>query len=168
MRKLLYGSVALLSERCPVCGDESFVRDGLTICCGAEVVKPPNRWKRMSTCRDQRKHFTPEYRAALVDSQNGLCFWCGIRFDKQEWRRGRQAKKTINVEHVEPFVFASNESNQNIVASCSICNSIKSSLIFQDIHEARTQIQLRRTTKGYTTTPPRISLRDLRDAVPEA
>ena len=168
MRKLLYGSVCLLSDRCPACGEESFIQDGATVCCGVQIAKPPDRWKRMSACRDHRRRFSPGYRAALVDAQNGVCFWCAIRFDKREWKHGREAKKSIEVEHIEPFIFAANETGQNIVASCSICNHIKSSLIFQDIHEARTQIQIRRTAKGYTTQSPRIHLRDLRDCVPQA
>ncbi len=103
----------------------------------------------------------------LVDSQLGRCFWCRIHFETEEYRHGRLVPKQIEIDHIEPFIYASNEEASNIVASCSICNGIKYSLIFRDIYEARNHIHFQRIAKGYTGVKPALELSELREAIPE-
>lgn len=165
MRKLLYGSISLLSEDCPNCGRESFVVEGRLVCCGRRTLGEPMTWKRMSATKKDRRFWSAAFREALIHEQNSRCFWCELRFDKDEWRDGRLWKKSIHIEHVEPFIYAQNEARENIVASCSICNLIKSCLMFKTIDECREYIQHQRILKDYTTSKPEIELSDLRDTV---
>ncbi len=53
-----------------------------------------------------------------------------------------------------------------IVASCSVCNQIKSWLMFKDIYECQAYIMRQWRYKGFTTERPTMLVSDLRQAVP--
>lgn len=158
MRKLLYGSVALHSEMCQFCKQEAFVVSGKFSCCGRRTAAKPNRWKRMSVASHVRYRYSRFFKEQLVTSQHGLCFWCLIPIFKTEYRGARQIEKCVHIEHIEPFIYSSCDVPGNLVASCSICNHIKSCLMFQTIYDARDYIQNKRLLKGYSTTRPRVEV----------
>ena len=163
MRKLLYGSVAPHSEMCPFCKEEAFVVDGKFTCCKRRTMAQPDRWKRMSAGRTTRYRYGRFFRDELIQTQNGLCFWCLIPFATREYRGAREIQKKIHIEHIEPFIYASCDVPGNLVASCSVCNQIKSCLMFPNIYDARDFIQNRRLLKGYTTKRPKLGLSSLRE-----
>jgi hypothetical protein len=162
----MYGNVALNSERCPRCKTHAFVIDEKFSCCGLPCDKKPKRWKRMSACKTDRIQFSLAQRTELVNRQNKICFWCKVEFDKDEYRHGKLVNKTIHIEHIEPFIYSFDNSPDNFVASCSICNSLKSCLMFQTIHECREYIKTQRALKGFTTKRPNLHLSPLRDCFP--
>lgn len=161
MRKLLYGKITLHSEFCEKCQSESFIINGKFRCCGSICEKEPTAWKRMSATARRRPHWTVGLKEKLIDEQSQNCFWCGISFFRQEFRNGFPAVKTIHIEHIEPFVFSADDSENNIVASCSICNQLKHDLMFKDIYECREYIQIHRTLKGYSLS----GMSPLREAI---
>lgn len=147
----MYGSVALLSEICPECHAESFVVEGHFNCCGLPYEKVPDRWKRMSSTSDLRRKFSAAFRQSLITSQNDVCYWCGIPFDREEFNDGKRIKKHVHIEHIEPFIYAANEDDENIVASCSICNWIKTDYVFKDTYACKAYVRTQRILKGYST-----------------
>jgi len=62
----------------------------------------------------------------------------------------------INFDHVVPFAYSQNNYRHNFVAACHICNSIKSSMMFNTLDEARAYIVATWVVKG------------IRDDLPEA
>ncbi len=167
MRKLLYGQVSLHSEECPRCGHESFVVGGKFVCCDQPLAEiEAKSWKRMSITRG-RRHVPPWKREEIIGSQNGRCFYCQELFTDKLYRRGKLWNKRINVDHWEPFSFSCDDGMPNLVAACSVCNGIKSDLIFKDRYECREYISQQRRSKGYTSERPIIGVSSLRDAVRE-
>jgi 5-methylcytosine-specific restriction endonuclease McrA len=122
----------------------------------------PTRWKRMSI-NARRKHWPKNVIDALVDIQRGICPYCSIAFHSPEYRRGRMVRKTINIDHEEPWSFGHQDSLENLVACCSICNNIKSDFIFKTLDEARTYIHFKRKQKGYSTVRPKLLVSELRE-----
>lgn len=167
MQKLIYGSVAIKSDICKTCGFQSFIVRQRFSCCGRFAYGKQTDIRRISQARSNRKRFSPEFIKTLVSKQSGLCFWCGIPFEELEFSRRKLAKKKVHLEHLEPFIFAANECRKNLVAACSICNLIKSDLMFDSIYECRKYIKIQRRKKGYSVGPNRSKLFDLRKAFPE-
>lgn len=112
----------------------------------------------------RRKRWPKNVIDALVDIQRGICPYCSIKFDTPEYRDGHRVPKKINIDHEEPWSFGCQDTLENLVACCSICNGIKSDFIFKTLDEARTFIHLKRKKKGYTTTAPKLLLSELRES----
>ena len=164
MRKLLYGGVSLFSELCPRCRYEAFVVNGKFVCCGRPVNDEATSWKRMSVA-GKRRCLSPVKRREIIAAQNGRCFYCLELFTDLLYRRGKLVHKSIHVDHWEPYAFSADNDMPNLVAACSVCNGIKSDLIFKDKHACRDYIKKQRRAKGFTSEVPLIALSALRDAV---
>jgi thioredoxin-related protein len=50
---------------------------------------------------------------------------------------------------VPPWIYATNNKETNIVASCHICNQLKKDMVFNNDDEARNYIQNKRTKAGF-------------------
>ncbi len=66
----------------------------------------------------------------ILESQNYQCFYCGSDLHNE----------CIEYDHIEPWVYDYNNKKDNLVASCKICNNIKSSKVFDDIEDIRNHI----------------------------
>jgi hypothetical protein len=64
---------------------------------------------------------------------------CGKQFDSYYFdkKRNKPAKLIVNYDHFNPFIYSRNNKSHNIIASCNICNSVKSDKCFNSIEEAR-------------------------------
>ena len=71
----------------------------------------------------------------MLSAQSRCCFYCNY-----------QLNDTIYWDHLIPFSIAGNHTP--FVATCSKCNSIKGSLVFEDLEEAITYVRYRRIEKG--------------------
>ncbi len=165
MRTFAYGDVYLLSEKCPECGTESFVFDGKLACCGRKSSgKPPSGWKRMSRCRTDRMRVSVLVQQQLLAEQRNRCAYCEIPFSKPVYRHSKLWRRTIHFDHFVPWSYSFSNRKQNIVASCSVCNSIKSWLMFKDIYECQAYIMRQWRDKGFTTQRPDMLVSDVRQA----
>jgi 5-methylcytosine-specific restriction endonuclease McrA len=90
----------------------------------------------------------------IVIYQRGLCIYCWQPLDGFIWRHGRSIDLELNWDHAVPFSYLGCSPVDNWVASCQICNQIKSDFIFEDMNSARNYIQMRRDKLGYTTIAP--------------
>lgn len=166
MRLLRYGSTGLLSEYCPHCGYEAFVIKGRRSCCGRVKEGDADHWKQMSVNPKRRRPPPLEIQRRILAEQGNLCFYCDIGFDTPVYRHGKQVGRAINWDHFVPYQYARHNESENYVASCSICNRIKSDLMFKDSDECRNYIALRWRTKCYTVEKPSHEVRTLRDTFP--
>jgi 5-methylcytosine-specific restriction endonuclease McrA len=163
MRILIYGSTPLLSETCPTCKRESFVNHinaglGKTICCEALVPIPEVtiEWTRMSVTTKKRKTLPYRLKKQILTSQGNRCLYCNINFNVPVYRNGKQVRRSISFDHFVPIAYAFNNNRPNVVAACSICNSMKSDLLFETLDDCIRFLTKNWLSRRYTITRPAI------------
>ena len=118
-------------------------------CCGRNKVLEPEKYKREAEATGRRrKPPMVEQKAALTD-QDYRCFYCDRKFGSVVWIGGKRKTLKIEFDHMVPFSFIKNNSPQNFVVSCQICNGFKNDKCFQTPEEARIFILNRWEQKGY-------------------
>lgn len=61
---------------------------------------------------------------------------------------GKPAFTGLHWDHVIPWSFCQKNDESNFVASCQLCNSIKSDKVFEQIFEAKYYVQRERLKRG--------------------
>lgn len=145
----LYGNVSLQKAFCLNCQSFSFVLDDVLACCGIPPSLPPNCYKRESQPHVKRRLPPLRHRQAKHAEQEGRCFYCDRTLGSYVFRGGRTVKLRIHWDHQVPFAYSQNNAGHNFVASCHVCNGIKSDRLFQTVEEARVFIETERRGKGY-------------------
>jgi hypothetical protein len=125
-------------------------------CCDLVVDKVAAKRRpvvRMSEPECRRKIPPIDDQVRILSEQNHRCFWCRSPFDGVAVRITRRSQKILKLmpcwDHVQPFAWSYNNAPLNFVASCSVCNGIKSSKMFQGLEETRDYIMKRRKKKGW-------------------
>ncbi len=158
MRVLAYGQVRLFAGDCPDCKRESFadeIAEGVwkMKCCGALVrdTNPIREWKRMSATPERfRKQLSEVVKTRILRSQHWRCLYCDIGLFVPVYLNGKQVRRGIVFDHFVPWSYSQDSRESNIAACCSICNALKSWLMFKDVDECRNYLAARWKAKGYT------------------
>jgi hypothetical protein len=81
-----------------------------------------------------------------LERQASCCIYCGVDLNSFVWNKNksRYEKVKIHYDHFVPYAFVHDSRGCNIVASCSVCNGLKSDFHFQSIEEARVYIMNKR------------------------
>lgn len=147
----LYGRIAIRREYCRDCHCHGFVLDGRIQCCGKIIDETniPERYKRLSQPEQARRLPKMSERKAQLEIQDNKCFYCFRTFGTFVFRNSRAIRVNLCWDHALPFALTQNNDATNFVASCQVCNGIKTSLVFRTVEEARIHIQQRRSDKGY-------------------
>jgi len=145
----LYGKVSLPKAFCPNCQSFSFVMDDVLACCEISPSQPPNFYKRESLPPAKRRILPLRQKRAKLIEQEWRCFYCERTLGSYVFRGGREVKLKIHWDHQVPFSYSQNNAEHNFVASCHVCNRIKSDRLFQTVEEARVFIETERRGKGY-------------------
>ena len=134
----------------------SIILDGLRQCCDRPVGAAPESLPIVKVCEpfNQRKRPCRAAQAAILAQQEDLCLYCGSRFGEWQTRGGRSFRVRVAWDHNVPFAYSRDNAEQNFVAACYLCNSIKSSMMFQSLDEARVYILSRRQQMGCEDTDP--------------
>lgn len=148
-RIALYGNVAIPRGYCSICRSYSFIINGKLACCGELTDESPEGYKRMSSCPSQRKGPSARWKEYILRHQRQRCFYCDRSFGSRVFHRARAVYLRVQWDHVNPFAYSLDNRDQNFVATCHICNLIKSSLIFRSADEARVHIRNEWEAKGY-------------------
>lgn len=139
----VYGNTVLPSDWCPRCQRQSLIVGGLFTCCNKAVEELPAEQVIFEVDKVGAKRRKPskKWRDKCLAEQENKCFYCGDTFGTE--RRIQGEWKTVNLvwDHVVPFVF--NHNNHLFVAACSLCNAMKSCLMFADLDEAKRVLQLK-------------------------
>jgi len=147
----IFGNVVMVSAYCPECQDEALIAQGEYTCCGASYEeKKLDKIVRESEPVNKRKILGRKSREEILAQQNFCCFYCDRRFGKTVYRKGKPIALKINYDHQVPFAYGQNNSADNFVAACHICNAIKSSMLFDSIDKARLHILAAWAEKGIT------------------
>ena len=96
-----------------------------------------------------REHISDKVKQCIYAEQGGCCFYCGLPFGEYVYRRGRLVLLGVQYDHVVPYSWEHNNSSNNLVAACQVCNGIKSNLMFETIEDAQSYVLARWTQKGY-------------------
>lgn len=155
----LYGNVAVKRGYCSNCSGYAFIVDGRFRCCGERAEGQLKGAKRMMEAPNLRKSPSKAEQRAIIAAQNQRCFYCELLFGSTVYRKARAFTLRICWDHVIPWVYGLDNRNQNFVAACQICNSLKSTVMFSSIEAARTFLNEKRKAKGYTQDRPMLELR---------
>ena len=148
----LYGSVAIPKGFCPTCETQAFIIDNKYQCCDTYApITPYNKYIRYSEQANPRKRPSTKYQIEQLDRQNNQCFYCGLDLREPQWnyKKTNYVMARIEWDHSIPYSFLKDNKDINFVASCSICNHIKSSKLFLTALEAREYVIKRRNKKGF-------------------
>ena len=70
---------------------------------------------------------TSTKRRVILERDAGVCFYCGYEADV--------------VDHIIPYAYGGTDDDNNLIAACSICNSIAGSRVFDTLDEKRNWIR---------------------------
>lgn len=102
--------------------------------------------------RDRREP-SKAIKAEILEQQKNCCFYCGRRFGSivyddhpRMYREGNNVfiywrtvaiALRVHFDHVKPWIHSQDNSPDNFVAACHICNGMKGSESFADVEDAR-------------------------------
>lgn len=100
---------------------------------------------------DRILFLTTEEKSRIIHAQGGCCIYCGLPFNVVVERHGSPIPYiTLQIEfdHFTPVTY-NEQQFRNVVASCHICNRIKSDQIFDDLLDAQAWILTKWIALGY-------------------
>lgn len=150
--KAEFGRVALLRAVCPRCKRLALVIQGKMACCGANPVQNDEYIKKKeSEGKHRRDDLGRAEKRSLIINQEGQCFYCGNPFGTPVYKPeyGKVVVPGIHFDHFVCWDYSRDTSVGNMVASCAICNLIKSNKIFANAEDARAFVRHRIVEKGY-------------------
>jgi hypothetical protein len=146
----LYGNVAIPRGKCPECGCTSLVIDGVRQCCLSEATGfAPDHFEQIVPPEHVRKPLSSGQKRSIEESQDGRCLYCGKAFGSIVHRNGRPSILRVHFDHADPWVYSFNNSAENMVAACHVCNGIKSSTIYPSLVAAAQDLERRRKSRGW-------------------
>lgn len=146
----LYGNVHLMKGWCENCRDFSFIIDGVLECCEVNITADPKRYKRETHPEQRRKPLSKKRKQDQIDVQENKCFYCNRSFGTTVFRKNKPVRLRVHYDHLVPYAYTQDNTKENFVAACHVCNVIKSSLVFQTVEEAQIYILDKWNSKGYS------------------
>ena len=150
VEKVFFGTTVLYRAYCSKCDNYSIIINGAFVCCGKNVPKPTKIiYKRESNIVSNRIKLARKASDKILEHQKYKCAWCGFDFFSViENQYGEDFYLVPCFDHIVPFSYAGDLSN-NWVASCQICNMLKSNNYFDSYNEAYQIINERRLQHGF-------------------
>lgn len=154
VERAMFGKVTMFRATCTECGRTSLIVDGKTACCGARPVRSDEYTsKRESAGESSRKRFKRSDTLDAMYRQGNRCAYCGIElFPGQRCWNNKKCKYVsaeTEYDHFIPWSYLGKTDGTILIASCEICNRIKSSKIFDSFAESKRYIRQKREQKGY-------------------
>jgi 5-methylcytosine-specific restriction endonuclease McrA len=151
--KSYYGKVVMPRAKCSECHAMSFVEDGMSVCCGADVdTDVVGSKKQMTQGRPHRRHLPGRIKQTILEAQEGKCFYCQCDLSST-WYISPRMKTPRRVrtefDHLLPFAFCNDQNTSNFVAACNVCNRIKYDRVFDSVEKLVSYIEFKRGRLGY-------------------
>jgi len=121
----------------------------MTQCCDELLEETPDNFEIVIQPDDKRRTLGLKHREERLKEQEWRCYYCELRFDSFVFRNEKSILLRIVWDHFVPYDYSRNNSANNFVAACQICNSIKRNLFFETSEQARSYIEPIRKSKGY-------------------
>lgn len=145
----LYGSVGIKRSHCPDCESSAFVLDGRLQCCDRRTSTAAKTYRRETSPRAKRVKPSQAVRTRILEDQGNKCLYCDKEFGLKVLKGAKIVQLRVNWDHLVPYAFSQNNTEENFVAACQLCNGIKSSRCFDTLDEAKSYILNKRKQKGY-------------------
>lgn len=144
----IYGTTKIKRRYCSHCDTNTFVVDGTLQCClSPDDSKDAKRYRRISQPCGMRRLPPLVLQKEIIAKQNNCCIYCDIKFGETYYKLNRCLVSKIHWDHLVPFAYLQDNPYTNWVASCNVCNHIKSSRIFETIDEAKNYVKYYRKKK---------------------
>lgn len=148
--KAIYGKIKLERMYCESCKGSTIVLEGIKQCCeGAADDILSEEEEIMVSPRSIRKSLSQKRKKEILKKQDNKCLYCDLPFGTPYLRKNVFCLTRVNWDHLVPFSYTQTSGKTDFVASCNICNLIKSDKMFKTVEDARRHIQQRRIEKGY-------------------
>jgi hypothetical protein len=140
----IYGKTRLQSDYCEHCRRDSFITDGLFVCCDREAAEKP-----VDDCKFhcdmvgvRKRQPTKAVTDKVLREQGGKCIYCDAVFGTYRTRPGKTKEELVTIEwdHSQPFVYTGR--NDGFVAACGPCNRHKHAKVFDSLEDARAWCRL--------------------------
>lgn len=147
-----YGNVMLRRIVCPECKEFAFIIKNKMRCCDLDIDEFNARKIKLMTSSEPRRRLPNALaRDIILNIQKNTCFYCGEKFGTLFWNNSKNCPVYLKIhwDHLEPYSFSYNNLSENFVASCNICNGIKSNLMFKNLKELKGYVRRKRAAKKY-------------------
>lgn len=146
----IFGNTSMHRIYCRDCKGMTLVREGIKLCCDG-VVDDKGIKKFKIECIPPYGRRKPPFKTQqrILKEQENKCLYCGREFGSLYYRNGKIMQLRLNWDHLIPYSY-SRKNKDNFVASCHICNGIKSNKLFDTIEEVYDYVYYRRQKKGIT------------------
>lgn len=126
--------IILYRIQCPACGEYELSGKKTAYCeyCDRKLTfRDCHKERKIGVVNDiNRIRLSASQKNDILDKQNNRCYWCGREFGTEYMYHFRFYRLTPHFDHVIPFSLIGNGGEENIVASCNVCNLWKSSKVF--------------------------------------
>lgn len=139
MEKHIIGKVMLYREKCPICGEWCLSGNKKKFECYCGIFTPNTDVdvQKIILAPLKRKQHGPKIKRAILDRQDGKCFWCNRKFGSLIYKNNKIIKLTMCLDHLIPYSYCCHNGKSNLVGSCNICNLFKNSKMFDSEQECR-------------------------------
>ena len=144
VEKVFYGKVIMFRTNCPKC-EETLFQPNLDFKCGvcAHRFQGEIESLRIEVTSASRRTPSPKLKKQILDRQGYKCYWCDRKFETIYFRYNSIRRLLPNWDHVIPYSYSYSNADENFVAACSICNSFKSSHIFENHERCKAYLKQR-------------------------
>ena len=146
MEKLVVGKVTLFREKCPECHEYNLSGNKTFVCTRCDVTYGKQNIRKTRIITKRRRVPPPKkIKQSVLKKQQNKCYWCGREFGMWYTRPSRNTMKQLSVawDHRLPYNYLQRNPDDNWVASCHICNGMKSDMVFDDPEECRNYLKKR-------------------------
>lgn len=148
-----FGSTSIARSWCPNCDSTAIVREGKFLCCGEPYDERGAVLTEQSVSTSGRRaRPTAARQAELLAEQENRCLYCRNKFGEQIRYGTLSLRVSVKWDHLVPLAVSGDNRDSNFVASCQICNGLKSSSVFDTVGDARDFIA-KRAKRGWFAGP---------------
>lgn len=131
--KVQYGKITMYRCQCPSCNEVLF-QDNMVFDCDDCKLSFSGTLEnlRIEVANLKRKYPSKKMKEHILSEQNYECYWCNREFYLIYFRYNSIKSLLPNYDHILPYSYSYSNSDNNFVAACNVCNSFKSSHVFED------------------------------------
>lgn len=154
-----YGTVSIPRGYCSLCKTYAFIIEGRLQCCDTLAKDEPRGFKQLSEVPIGRKGPNRAAMTSILALQQDRCLYCNRKFGAVVYRKARSFRLRVCWDHISPYCYSLNNHPSNYCAACHVCNSLKSSHIFNSFEAAQGYLYEKWKEKGFSDVPLRIEIR---------